>query len=203
MGSLAVFPKGDSMNGIFDALKKIDDTYESQYSIEATFVYADKTRVYSYQSSTADRHFATANGKLKINFKTPFVLTDYSFANSGTPQQSHSHPRSWNIHGTSVNGNTVLIDQRTNYTACNDSIECHNSVVKTFHAKHPRKVNDITITQTTSSSSSTYIVLRAIEIFGMFCNNSHACYALLRPTICRERESITSLLMTMIMLMIK
>ena len=168
MCSLRIFPNGDTMNGIFDALKRIDGSYESQYSIEAAISAGKKEYIYSYPLTKASSYFAANDQKLKIKFKNPLFFTDYSFATSGSSEMSHSHPKAWNITGTSEKGETLLLDEVSSYTACNNARECHNSVVKTFHAKYPRKVSDIMIMQTASSSTSTRIVLRSIELFGSF-----------------------------------
>jgi len=185
-----VFPRGDTMNGIFYSLKIIDGSFLSQYSVETTINQGSKESIYDYPSTSADSYFIANDGILKIKFKTPFVLTDYSFANSGSTQQSHSHPRSWNIYGTGTNGKSFLLDTRTDFTFCNNMNECSNSEIKTFHAKRLKVVNDITINQTASSSGAKYFILRSLEIFGMFCHNSHICYALSKKTVCEKRRNI-------------
>lgn len=94
MSSVGAFPQGNSMYGIFYYLKEIDGKFLSKYSVEA-IVDTELEYVYNYFSTDDSNYFTVSNKIIKITFKEPFVLTDYSFANSGTSSAPHTYPKAW------------------------------------------------------------------------------------------------------------
>ena len=205
--NIAIFPKDESMKGIFAFLKYLDGSYESRYKIEANTSYGVSSDLVKY-FDTSEGYVLTSAGKYDINitFQTLFYPTHYSLVNAGSDSVgSHTYNKDWDFVGIDDEDNEYILDRQRNNTFC-DNYVCQNSIIKTLEIKRPMAFKKFVLRtmkggNSYSENGKDYFILKAIEFFGILCPQNSECHFFRRHTCGSKIFSINNKLLLFSMLL--
>ena len=163
---MSILPPGsDPMYGIFASLKDIDGKYESRYKIIGEFSGMKPNSFCRYYESNISTFFAYSN-KVKIVFKYPIKITNYSFVLS----QGHSYSHTWELYGIDRNGEHI-VDNQTNLNLCDRAEYCNDDTLanKIYQIKvaNPGFFRQYTFKSGNTSRVLKYFQLRSMDFFGI------------------------------------
>ena len=182
VNSISIFQKEKkNMHGIFSLLQTLN--LETRYSITSRkpankgFVVTNLDKYYKqhlcYQSSSEDPSFI-------VTFDSPFLLSGYSISNhiSGG---GNSFPRDWSLFGSnSQNLETLkLIDQKKDQLFCENAAVCETMHINTYSTmnvyKNYKPYRTFFFNQTRNSCDEPYLLMRAIDFYGVLCPQTGPC----------------------------
>ena len=116
----------------------------------------------------AKTYWSSTNEKpqVLIKFSHQILITNYSiFKNYG-----NSYPYTFILYGKQ-NGKFVELDKRENQSFDGDEALTKNNCTVTYQTKTPFLTSQVLLKQIRSSSGVRYMLLRALEFYGVVCKN--------------------------------
>ena len=173
------------MHGIFSLLQSLN--LESRYTIssrqpeQSGHVVTNLDKYYSqtglcYQSSSEDPSFI-------VTFDAPFLISGYSLSNK-VGSGNNSFPRDWILYGSnsqdfSQETHLNILDKQENQLFCENQNVCstmHTNIYSTVNVyKRYIPYRTYFFKQTKSSVNRDYLLLRAIDFYGVLCPEEGNC----------------------------
>ena len=119
--------------------------------------------------------------QVTIKFKYPVLITNYSIIK----RRANTFPTAFILYGKQ-NGRFVEIDKRSNQKFNGDTTNANNNLSVTYQPSSSILTKEVLLKQTENSDGHKYLLLRALEFYGVVCKNCK----LARNLTCKSKRSL-------------
>ena len=161
MSELVIVRNKENLKGIF-YYSDVDYQFFAETNL------GNISQLAHYEESSTYWETVPGNSKILIKFSSPILVTNYSIIKS----YGHTYPASFILYGKQ-NGRFIEIDKQENQKYNGDDIQANNNLSVTYRTKSSILTKEILLKQTLSSKapSSTHLLLRGLEFYGIVCKN--------------------------------